>query len=408
MEAHTRSLPFPSRQRWQPLRSGLINLYRYDREEFHYEEGRLLLRGNNGTGKSRVLALQLPFLLDGEVNAQRLEPDADPSKRIEWNLLMGRYPERTGYTWIEFGRRDDAGVQHFLTLGCGLSAIEGRSGVTRWFFITSQRIGVDLQLESESRQAFGKDRLHEAIGTYGRVFATAGEYRRAVDQALFRLGEYRYPTLLNLLVKLRRPQLTRHLDEKDLSETLSEALQPVSPAILAEVAEAFRNLESDRLQLESYVAAERAVGEFLRDYRRYVQIAAKRRADSVRAAQSAYEARMREISKAESDIQRLTQELASTAQRIEEIKTREAEIESEIATLLESPQMKDAQALDQAVQEASRRERDAEKAKGEWDRASERRKERDRQQAEAGSRAAQASRQLETVSAAAAKKADEA
>src|SRR2546427_8599150 len=41
-----------------------------------------------------------------------------------------------------------------------------------------------------------------------------------------------------------------------------------------------------------------------------------------------------------------------------------------------------AQALDQAVQEASRRERDAEKAKGEWDRASERRKERDRQQAD--------------------------
>src|SRR5205809_5060444 len=95
MEAQTRSLPFPSRQRWQPLRSGLVNLYRYDREEFHYEEGRLLLRGNNGTGKSRVLALQLPFLLDGEVNAQRLEPDADPSKRIEWNLLMDRYPERT-------------------------------------------------------------------------------------------------------------------------------------------------------------------------------------------------------------------------------------------------------------------------------------------------------------------------
>src|SRR3989475_11883556 len=129
MEAHTRSLPFPSRQRWQPLRSGLINLYRYDREEFHYEEGRLLLRGNNGTGKSRVLALQLPFLLDGEVNPERFEPDADPSKRVEWNLLMDRYPDRTGYTWIEFGRcaengseiGEECSQEHYLTLGCGLS-----------------------------------------------------------------------------------------------------------------------------------------------------------------------------------------------------------------------------------------------------------------------------------------------
>src|SRR5207247_11450418 len=149
-----------------------------------------------------------------------------------------------------------------------------------------------------------------------------------------------------------------------------EAHQPLSPAIVSQVAEAFGNLETDRLQLESDVAAERAVGEFLRDYRRYVQIAAKRRADSVRAAQSAYEARMREISKAESDIQRLTQELASTAQRIEEIKTREAEIETEIASLLPSPQMRDAQAKDQAAQAASRRERDAETAKDEWASAS--------------------------------------
>src|SRR5204862_7311193 len=114
MEAQTRSLPFPSRQRWQPLRSGLINLYRYDREEFRYEQGRLLLRGNNGTGKSRVLALQLPFLLDAELTPNRMEPDGDPAKRPEWNLLLGKYDDRSGYTGLEFGRRDTDGTSHFL------------------------------------------------------------------------------------------------------------------------------------------------------------------------------------------------------------------------------------------------------------------------------------------------------
>src|SRR5258706_10331654 len=156
MRPETRSLPNPSRKRWQPLRSGFVNLYRYDREEFHYENGRLLLRGNNGTGKSRFLALQLPFLLDGEVIPQRLEPDADPSKKIEWNLLMGRYPDRTGYTWIEFGRRDGDGEDHYLTLGCGLSAVEGQSGVRKWFFITTQRIGRDLGLVNDANQVLGK------------------------------------------------------------------------------------------------------------------------------------------------------------------------------------------------------------------------------------------------------------
>src|SRR5215813_7870178 len=141
MRTRVESLPHPQRERWQPLRSGFVNLYRYDQEEFHYENGRLLLRGNNSTGKSRVLALQLPFLLDGEVNSEQLEPDADRSKKIEWNLLMGRYPDRTGYTWIEFGRRADGGSENYLTLGCGLSAVEGKAGVQQWFFITKQRIG---------------------------------------------------------------------------------------------------------------------------------------------------------------------------------------------------------------------------------------------------------------------------
>src|SRR5499426_3853173 len=159
MRERTAPLPHPHRDRWQPLRSGFVNLYRYDREEFHYENGRLLLRGNNGTGKSRVLALQLPFLLDGEVDPQRLEPDADPSKKIEWNLLMGRYQDRSGYTWIEFGRYEDDAPEghkeHYLTLGCGLSAIEGQAGVRQWFFITSQRIGQDLELVTDSKQVLG-------------------------------------------------------------------------------------------------------------------------------------------------------------------------------------------------------------------------------------------------------------
>ncbi|MGH7943666.1 MAG: TIGR02680 family protein, partial [Opitutaceae bacterium] len=173
------SLPGPKRSdRWQPLRSGVLNLYRFDYEEFHYEDGRLLLRGNNGSGKSRVLALQLPFLLDGEVSPARVEPDGDPAKRIEWNLLMGRHPDRTGYTWIEFGRREADGTLHFLTLGCGLRAVAGQSGLhSHWFFITSQRIGRDLFLQTAQHTPLGRDRLAEAIGGAGRVILKVKDYR---------------------------------------------------------------------------------------------------------------------------------------------------------------------------------------------------------------------------------------
>ena len=66
-------LPLPGRPRWQPLRVGLVDLFYYDQEEFHFRDGRLLLRGNNGTGKSKVLALTLPFLLDGDLSSHRVE-----------------------------------------------------------------------------------------------------------------------------------------------------------------------------------------------------------------------------------------------------------------------------------------------------------------------------------------------
>jgi len=99
----------------------------YDDQDFISIAVGCCLRGNNGTGKSRVLALQLPFLLDGETSPHRVEPDGDSAKRFEWNLLMGKYDDRLGYTWIEFGRRDDAGCDHYLTLGCGVRAVSGKA-----------------------------------------------------------------------------------------------------------------------------------------------------------------------------------------------------------------------------------------------------------------------------------------
>jgi hypothetical protein len=356
------SLPIPRRERWQPLRSGFVNLYRYDQEEFQYENGRLLLRGNNGTGKSRVLALQLPFLFDGEVNPERLEPDADPSKKMEWNLLMGRYPDRTGYTWIEFGRSDEGGKAHYLTIGCGLSASEGQSGVRQWFFTTTQRIGKDLELASDSKQVLGKDRLRGKIGSAGQVFETAADYRRAVNGALFRLDEYRYTSLMNLLIQLRRPQLTRRLEERELSRALSEALPPVSPGLVANVAEAFRVLESDRNQLTSSRSALAAVEQFLIGYRGYAEVAAKRRADRVLAAHDEYETAMKEILAAESECDRSLAGLALLKSEMQRLASEEHALQSEIAALQRNPNTHEALDLEQVHREAAEKRRDAERA----------------------------------------------
>jgi uncharacterized protein (TIGR02680 family) len=341
-------LPAPMRERWQPLRSGVVNLYRYDVEEFHYAEGRLLLRGNNGSGKSRVLALQLPFLLDGEVTPARVEPDGDVAKRIEWNLLMGRHKDRTGYSWIEFGRRAADGTVSFCTLGCGLRAVEGHTGLhSRWFFVTARRIGRDFFLLNEQRIPFGRERLAEQLGTGGRVLQKADDYRRAVDEALFGLGP-RYGALIDLLLRLRRPQLTRKLDENELPEALSEALPTLSATIVDEVAESFRGLQADKDTLRDFVSTRDAVGAFLREYAGYLRIAVRRRAAEVRTSQSAYEHTQRSARDAQTRLDEASAALALLAAVQGELQMQLAAVESDERTLAESPEMKTADEIRRA------------------------------------------------------------
>lgn len=363
-------LPEPARERWQPLRAGLIDLFYYDTEEFWFRDGRLLLRGNNGTGKSKVLALTLPFLLDGDLSPHRVEPDADPKKRMEWNLLLGGahpYPERLGYTWIEFGRVDDHGEQHFRTLGCGLKAVSGRGVARNWFFVTSRRVGVDLALVDATGTALTRDRLIDALSDLGTVYDRARDYRRAVDECLFGFGEQRYGALVELLIRLRQPQLSKKPSEKALSDALTDALPPLDQAVIADVAEAFRSLEEDRDALRAMTDARDAATSFLSHYRRYAQIAARQRSRLPRDAQSSYERTNRDLTAAEADQQRAEQALAAAKERQLELSAEQRRLRSRDEALRASPDMRSARELERAADDARRLDEEAGRAGGERD-----------------------------------------
>jgi uncharacterized protein (TIGR02680 family) len=349
-------LPSPHRERWQPLRAGLVDMFYYDIEEFYFHDGRLLLRGNNGTGKSKVLALTLPFLLDGELAAHRVEPDGDRNKRMEWNLLLGgKHPhsERLGYTWLEFGRLNSDGVAEFRTIGAGLKAVAGRGIARHWFFLTSQRVGPELSLLSPTRVALTRDKLRDSVDGYGAVYDTASDYRRAVDEALFGLGQHRYEALVNLLIQLRQPQLSKKPDEKLLSRALTEALPPLDPSLVATVAEAFRGLDEERLALRGLTEAKTAADAFLTHYRRYAGIAAKRCAAPPRRAHSRYEQLSQELGAAQSAYLEADEALSAATVRLDELAATKVLLEARRAALEESPEMRDARELEKAGERAT-------------------------------------------------------
>lgn len=364
----TRQLPQPCRSRWQPLRAGLVDLFYYDTEEFWFRDGRLLLRGNNGTGKSKVLALTLPFLLDGDLSPHRVEPDADPKKRMEWNLLLAGahpHPERLGYTWLEFGRVTEDGSAEFRTLGCGLKAVSGKGIARHWFFLTEQRVGVELALVDATGTALPRDRLAEAVGAGGgTVYDKARAYRRAVDEALFGLGEQRYGALVDLLVQLRQPQLSKRPSEKALSDALTEALPPLDQAVIADVAEAFRSLEEDRDELAVMRQASEAAQSFLGHYRRYARIAARRRAERPRRAQSAYEKVNAELNAANAAYEAAQAALVAAEQQLSELDRERDRLRAKDEELRKRPEMRDARTLREAAETAERLDGEAERARG--------------------------------------------
>jgi uncharacterized protein (TIGR02680 family) len=348
--------------RWQPLRIGLTDLFYYDQEEFAFRDGRLLLRGNNGTGKSKVLALTLPFLLDGELSPHRIEPDADPKKKMEWNLLLGgEHPhnERLGYTWLEFGRAGGEGPE-FCTIGCGMKAVAGRGISAHWFFVTDRRIGDDLALVDHTGVALTHDRLVEGIGTRGGVHKRRRDYRRAVDERLFGLGEQRYGALVDLLVKIRQPQLSKRPDERGLSAALTDALPPLDQGLLHNVAEAFRALEDDAAELEAMVAAHGAADRYLQTYRAYARMATRRRAEPLRQTQTAFDRLSRELAEGGERLRLAVTELAAAREHLATLRTEHARLSARLQTLRDDPLARSARDLRRAADDAdqARRERD--------------------------------------------------
>jgi uncharacterized protein (TIGR02680 family) len=357
-------LPTPALTRWQPLRLGLVDLFRYDSEEFWFRDGHLLLRGNNGTGKSKVLSLTLPFLFDAQLKSSRIEPDGDPSKKMSWNLLLGKHDRRMGYAWVEFGRLAENGRPQYLTLGSGLSAAAARPHVDSWFFVLeNRRVGLDIWLTNPQRVVLTKEKLKDALEEHGQVYETASSYRRAVDEHLFRLGPARFSSLIDTLIQLRQPQLSKKPDEGSLSEALTEALPPLSTELLGDVAEALNQLEEDRHQLEDYESLARAVGQFDKRYRLYAGTQTRRQARALRSAQTGYDNASRALNEARGELAAAEEAEAQAITRYEAAKSALRANRTRLQVLQSDPINQDANRLAAAAKEARDREQDVRQAK---------------------------------------------
>ncbi|MDX2874829.1 TIGR02680 family protein [Streptomyces ipomoeae] len=267
-----------ARSRWQPHRAGILNVWRYYDETFTFHQGRLLLRGQNGSGKSKALELLLPFLFDASLRPNRLSTFGGSERTMHWNLLgegaSGK--TRVGYVWMEFRRVGDDGSERWFGCGARLQATVHTSGAHADYFTTGARIAHPdgVLLVNEAGQPLTRAALAEALRDRGDVHASATDYRTAVRRELFAgMGEQRYESLLSALLQLRQPKLSERLDPSLLSTLLSRALPPLGEGEIAELAEGFERLDRQRehlKRLDDEVTAAETVASRQRAYARRV------------------------------------------------------------------------------------------------------------------------------------------
>ncbi|MFI7134817.1 SbcC/MukB-like Walker B domain-containing protein [Nonomuraea sp. NPDC050153] len=263
--------------RFVPSRAGIINLWDYRDEEFAFAGGWLILRGPNGSGKTKALEVLFPFVLDGRIDPKRLNPFASEDRTMKSNLLFRGQDSALGYVWMEFR---DPGTGRSVTAGVGLHAQRHRDTPVRWHFVCDGRVGEDFSLLTPDDRPMTRKQLAAELGEQALI-GSASDYRAAIDRRLFGLGRERYEQLITLILTLRRPQLAKNLDPAKLSDTLTDGLRPIDDELIAEAARSFDDMESVQRTLEGLVAADEATAAFLSSYSTYLRTHARWAADAL-------------------------------------------------------------------------------------------------------------------------------
>ncbi len=259
--------------RFKPTRAGIINLWDYFDEEFVFADGRLALRGHNGSGKTKALEVLFPFVLDGGLDARRLDPFSGENRTMKANLLYRGQDAEHGYVWLEFGRPPQPSQERgdTVTLIIGLTAHKNWERARPAFFITGMRLGIDFGLLSSDSRPLTARQLTAILGRDAAYGDRRRAYQEAVDARLFGLGPERYTQLLDLLIALRRPLLAKDLDPVKVSDTRTAGLSPVDEDLVEQAARDFENLAAVQKQYDDLAAADAAVRAFLTEYTAYLR-----------------------------------------------------------------------------------------------------------------------------------------
>lgn len=270
--------------KWQANRAGILNYWYYDEAEFQFAGGRLMLRGNNGSGKSVTMQSLVTVLLDGETRASRLDSFGTQSRRIE-DYLLGEeeitgLDERTGYLYLEYKRE---ATEQYVTTGIGLRAKRGTGRVDFWGFVITNgaRIGRDFFLYENQRDAVTGELVRVPLSqkqlknrftadSMGQIATDRRTYRELVNRYVYGFRELaQFEELIDLLIQLRSPKLSRDFRPAVIYDILNNSLPALTEDDLRPLSRTMERIDNTQSALEQLGEERKALAELAKTYGRY-------------------------------------------------------------------------------------------------------------------------------------------
>lgn len=268
-------------EQWKMSRMGLVNFWLYDDETFTFADGKLLLRGQNGSGKSITTQSFIPFILDGDRTPSRLDPFGSSDRRMEYYFLgeEGK-DESTGYLFLEFWKES---TKEYRTIGIGQKAQRGKPmGFWGFVLLDGRRIGYDFQLYRDmggTRIPYTKQELKKILGEETPFTDVPGEYKSLVNQYIFGFKRMeQYEQFIRLLVKVRAPKLSKEFKPTKVYDILNESLQTLTDEDLRAMVDAMEKMDGIQSNLEHLYEAFKDVKILRTEYTRYNQFMAAKKA----------------------------------------------------------------------------------------------------------------------------------
>ncbi len=273
--------------KWQMNRAGLLNFWYYDDETFEFEDGKLLLRGTNGSGKSVTMQSFIPVLLDGRKTPDRLDPFGSKARKMSDYLLgeeeITNREERTGYLFLEYKMK---GTEQYVTTGIGMQA-RRKKDLKSWYFVITdnRRIGFDFDLAHRNKTEiipYSHKELQNRIGVGGVVTDSQKEYAELVNKYIFGFETMEaYEDLVKLLIQLRAPKLSKDFKPTVIYEILESALPPLTDDELRHLSDTIESMDQTQQQLEQLTLEFEANQKILKRYKTYNEYILAERADRV-------------------------------------------------------------------------------------------------------------------------------